>query len=323
MRKRFRKLLVTGAAGFIGSEFVRKFAGKYKIIVVDKLTYAADMKRLESVKGKFKFYKVDICDGKKISKIFRNEKPDAVVHFAGETHVDRSIEDASLFMKTNVLGTQVLLDEARKHKVKKFCHISTDEIYGEIKKGKFSENSPFAPNSPYSVSKAAGDMLARAYYRTYNFPVVIARPSNNYGPWQFPEKLIPVIIQNALAGKKAPVYAKGENVREWLYVSDCVEAILLLLEKGKSGEAYNVGSGQEERNIDVVKGILKILGKPQGLIEFVKDRPGHDLRYSLNTAKIRAGLGWRPATKFPAGLKKTVGWNVKNRGWIKSVLNAG
>jgi len=323
MRERFRKLLVTGAAGFIGSDFVRKFAGKYKITVVDKLTYAADLKRLESVKGKFGFYKVDICASKKISEIFKKEKPDAVVHFAAESHVDRSIEDASPFMKTNVMGTQVLLDAARKHNVKKFCHISTDEIYGEIKKGKFSENSPFAPNSPYSVSKAAGDMLARAYYRTYGLPVVIARPSNNYGPWQFPEKLIPVIIQNALAGRKVPVYAKGENVREWLHVSDCVEAILRILEKGKSGEAYNVGSGQEERNINVVKGILKILGKPPELIEFVKDRPGHDFRYSLNTAKIRTGLGWLPETKFNDGLRKTVGWNVKNRGWIKSVLNAG
>ncbi|MFH1957498.1 MAG: dTDP-glucose 4,6-dehydratase [bacterium] len=323
MRKRFHKLIVTGGAGFIGSEFVRKFAGKYRIIVVDKLTYAADLKRLEGVKGKFRFYKVDICAAKKISEIFRKEKPDAVVHFAAESHVDRSIEDASPFMKTNVLGTQVLLDAARKHNVKKFCHISTDEIYGEIKKGKFSENSPFAPNSPYSASKAAGDMLARAYYRTYHLPVVIARPSNNYGPWQFPEKLIPVIIQNALVGRKVPVYAQGENVREWLYVSDCAEAILRILEKGKIGEAYNVGSGHEERNIDVVKGILKILGKPQGLIAFVKDRPGHDFRYSLNTAKIRAGFGWLPETKFPDGLRKTVGWYVKNRGWIKSVLDAG
>ncbi|MFH1353542.1 MAG: dTDP-glucose 4,6-dehydratase [bacterium] len=322
MRKRFHKLIVTGAAGFIGSEFVRQAAGKYEIAVVDKLTYAADMERLVSVKGKFKFYKVDICNVKKISEIFKKEKPDAVVHFAAESHVDRSIEDASPFMKTNVMGTQVLLDAAKKHNVKKFCHISTDEIYGEIKKGKFSENSPFAPNSPYSVSKAAGDMLARAYHRTYHLPVVIARPSNNYGPWQFPEKLIPVIIQNALAGRKVPVYAKGENVREWLYVSDCVEAILRILEKGKSGEAYNVGSGREERNIDVVKGILKILGKPQGLIAFVKDRPGHDFRYSLNTAKIH-GIGWLPETKFNDGMRKTVVWYVKNRGWIKSVLDAG
>ncbi|MEA2082021.1 MAG: dTDP-glucose 4,6-dehydratase [Elusimicrobiota bacterium] len=320
MKKRYKKILVTGGAGFIGSEFVRQNAGKYKIAVVDKLTYAGDMKRLAQVKGKYSFYKTDICDARKIDAVFKKEKPDAVANFAAETHVDRSIDDAAPFMTTNIMGTQVLLDAAKKYKVKRFLHVSTDEVYGDIIKGKFTENSPFSPNSPYAVSKAAADMLVSAYHRTYGLPVVIMRASNNYGPWQFPEKLIPVIIKNALENKRVPVYAKGLNVREWLYVADCAKAVFAILEEGKDGEAYNAGSGIEKKNIDVVKGILMRLGKSDKLIKFVKDRPGHDIRYALSVSKIKKKLGWKPETVFASGLKKTVDWYVKNTKWTERVL---
>jgi dTDP-glucose 4,6-dehydratase len=307
------KILVTGGAGFIGSEFVRQGVRKgYKIIVVDKLTYAGSLKRLAAVKGRFKFYKVDICDKKKLETVFKKEKPEFVAHFAAESHVDRSIADASVFMDTNVKGTQYMLDCSRKFKIKRFLHVSTDEVYGEIEKGTFTEASPFNPNSPYSVSKAAADMLVRAYYRTYGMPVLVVRPSNNYGPWQYPEKLIPVAINRVRAGKPIPVYAKGLNVREWLYVSDCAEAVWRVLTKGRIGEAYNIGSGQEFRNIDTVKLILRAMHASQNMIEFVKDRPGHDIRYSLSTAKIKKELGWSAKVKFPQGLKRTVEWYMTN-----------
>jgi dTDP-glucose 4,6-dehydratase len=307
------KVLVTGGAGFIGSEFVRQGVKPgVKIVVVDKLTYAGDLKRLASVNGKFAFYKVDICDKKNLEAVFMKEKPDVVAHFAAESHVDRSIEDASPFTDTNVKGTQLMLDCARKFNAARFVHVSTDEVYGEIAKGSFTERSPFNPNSPYSVSKAAGDMLVRAYHRTYGIPVVIVRPSNNYGPWQFPEKLIPVAVYKVLAGKKIPVYAKGLNVREWLYVSDCAQAIWLVLKKGKAGEAYNIGSGQERKNIDTVKMILRAMAAPEDMIEFVKDRPGHDIRYSLSTAKIKRELGWEAKTQFPEGLNKTINWYMQH-----------
>jgi len=221
-------------------------------------------------------------------------------------------------MRTNVIGTQTLLDASLKYAVKKFVHISTDEVYGEIKKGKFAENSPFRPNSPYSVSKAAADMLALAYFRTYSLPVVVARPSNNYGPWQYPEKLIPVAIKSVLAGKPIPVYAKGQNVREWLYVSDCCDAVFSILNKGKVGDAYNIGSGEERPNISTVKEILKLLKKGYDFIKFVKDRPGHDFRYSLDTRKIEKELNWKAKTKFPLGIKKTVSWYLKNTNWLNS-----
>lgn len=314
MRKRISKILVTGGAGFIGSEFVRQSIAKgYRVVVVDKLTYAGDLGRLAEVKGKYKFYKVDICNKKMIGNIFRRERPQYVTHYAAESHVDRSIKDASPFIETNVKGTQVLLDTCRKYPVHKFIHISTDEVYGEIRWGRFKETSPFAPNSPYAAAKAAADLLVKAYIRTYGFPAIIARPCNNFGPWQYPEKLMPVIILNALKNKKVPVYAKGLNVREWLYVSDCARAILTILKKGRIGEIYNVGSGHERKNIDTVKSILKILGKTQTLIEFVKDRAGHDFRYSLNTDKIRRELGWQPILKFEDGLKKTVNWYVGSK----------
>jgi len=314
------KLLVTGGAGFIGSEFVRKGAGKgYPIVVVDKLTYAGDRERLKEVEKDIVFYETDIMDTVAMESIFDNERPDAVIHWAAESHVDRSIEDAAPFLETNVKGTQTLLDLARKFEVERFLNISTDEVYGELKEeGQFYEKTPLNPSSPYSVSKASADMLGRAYHRTYGLPVITVRPSNNYGPWQYPEKLIPVIISRALRDESIPVYSKGENVREWLYVSDCIDATFSVLEKGNIGEIYNVGSGEEKRNIDVVKMVLAILGKPEGLIEFVKDRPGHDFRYSLNVEKINEKIGWKSTTKFTEGIEKTVQWYLDHIEWVDS-----
>jgi len=331
MRKRIHKILVTGGAGFIGSAFVRLLLGRdcprqgYKnalerglsLTVVDKLTYAGDLKRLEEVKGGYKFYRADICDDNRIEQIFKKEKPDIVVHFAAETHVDRSILDSTAFIQTNVMGTKTLLDISSKYNIEKFIHISTDEVYGDIDIGVFNEESPLRPNSPYAASKAAADLMIRSYIRTYGFPAIIIRPCNNYGPWQYPEKLIPVIVNRALQDKKVPVYAKGLNVREWLYVSDCAEAILLLFKKAKTGEVYNVGSGHRQKNIDVVKQILNVLGKPVTLIEFVQDRLGHDWRYALDSFKVKR-LGWRPKTAFISGLEETVAWNMANRGWLLS-----
>lgn len=311
------KILVTGGAGFIGSEFVRQAVNKgYNPAVVDKLTYAADLKRLKAVKGRFEFYKADICNKKLIESIFKKEKFDAVVHFAAESHVDRSIIDSQPFIETNIKGTTVLLDAARKYKIKRFVHISTDEVYGDIEKGSFLETTPLKPNSPYAASKAAADLLINAYIRTYGFPAIIIRPSNNYGPWQYPEKLIPLTILRVLKNKKVPVYATGENVREWLYVSDCIEAVTAILENGKVGEVYNIGSGQERRNIDVVRQILNLLDKPEALIEFVKDRPGHDFRYALNCGKVKNELDWQAKTKFEDGLEQTVNWYLKHRTWV-------
>lgn len=316
------KLLVTGGAGFIGSEFVREGVKRgYDIVVVDKLTYAGDLERLKEVEENITFYKADITNKEFIEHIFKTEKPKVVVHFAAESHVDRSILDASPFIKTNVEGTQVLLDVAKDIGVDKFINIATDEVYGELgEEGTFKEDSPLVPNSPYSSSKAAADMLGRAYYKTYKLPVITVRPSNNYGPWQYPEKLIPVVILKALNNEKIPVYGTGQNVREWLYVSDCTEAIFEIMEKGKIGEIYNVGSNQERRNIDVVKTILKLLHKKEDLIEFVKDRPGHDFRYSLDTTKIKNELGWEAKTTFEEGIEKTVKWYIENMAWVEKKL---
>jgi len=317
------KLLVTGGAGFIGSEFVRKAVKiGYDIVVIDKLTYAGDLERLKEVESNITFYKADITNKEFIEYIFRKEKPDIVTHFAAESHVDRSILDASPFIETNVKGTQVLLDVAKDIGVEKFINIATDEVYGELgEEGTFRENSPLVPNSPYSASKAAADMLGRAYYKTYKLPVITVRPSNNYGPWQYPEKLIPVVILKALNNEKIPVYGTGQNVREWLFVSDCAEAVFEIIEKGKVGEIYNVGSNQEKRNIEVVKTVLKLLNKPENLIDFVKDRPGHDFRYSLDTTKIKKEIGWEAKIKFEEGIENTVKWYIDNIEWAKKKIH--
>jgi dTDP-glucose 4,6-dehydratase len=318
-----KKLLVTGGAGFIGSGFVRNGVERgYEIAVIDKLSYAGDRERLEEVSSRIDFYEVDITDRESVHRVFKQVEPDAVVHWAAESHVDRSILDASPFLDTNIKGTQTLLDAARQFEIRKFINISTDEVYGDLgEEGQFYETTPLNPSSPYSVSKAAADMLGRAYQRTHNLPVITVRPSNNYGPWQYPEKLIPVVVLKALNNEKIPVYAQGENVREWLHVSDCTEAVFHALEQGAIGEVYNVGSGEEKRNIEVVKTILNILGKPEELIEFVQDRPGHDFRYSLNSMKIREKLGWKPKVYFGEGIEKTVRWYVDNMDWVNRKIS--
>lgn len=313
------KILVTGGAGFIGSEFVRQSVTKnYKVIVLDSLTYAGDLSRIKEVIKDIKFYKIDIKDRHSLKNIFKKEKPKIIIHWAAESHVDRSILNATPFLETNILGTQILLELSKEYKVDRFINVSTDEVYGELgKNGHFYETSPLNPNSPYSVSKASADMLGRAYYRTYGLPVITVRPCNNYGPWQYPEKLIPVVILKAIQNEKVPVYAKGENVREWLYVSDCADAVIKIFEKGSEGEIYNVGSGEEKKNIEVVKEILNILNKSYDMIEFIKDRPGHDFRYSLNSSKIKKQIGWKKITSFHDGIRKTVNWYLNNIDWLK------
>ena len=313
------KIIVTGGAGFIGSAFVRQAVKKgLKVLVVDKLTYAGDLARLSEAQRRYKFYKTDICDKPRIENIFKKEKPEMVIHFAAESHVDRSIEDASVFIDSNIKGTQFLLDASRKYNVQRFIHISTDEVYGDIKKGKFTESSPFKPSSPYAASKAAADLLVQSYIRTYKFPAIIVRASNNYGPWQYPEKLIPLAILKILSNEKIPIYAKGENVREWLYVEDCARGIYNVLNKGKDGEIYNLGSNQELRNIDVIKMMLTILNRHENMIAFVKDRPGHDIRYRLDSVKIFKKIGWKPKAKFKDGIKQTINWYLKNKEWLFS-----
>ncbi|MDD5108719.1 MAG: dTDP-glucose 4,6-dehydratase [Candidatus Omnitrophica bacterium] len=329
MRKRVHKILVTGGAGFIGSAFVRLLTkdASFEVIVIDKLTYAGDLKRLEnidkrglSLKGAVPFYQANICNKKWMERIFLEEKPQIVVHFAAESHVDRSINDATAFIETNIKGTQIIMDASRKFGIKKFIFISTDEVYGEITNGKFDEDSPIKPNSPYAASKAAADLLVQSYIRTYEFPAIIIRPSNNYGPWQYPEKLIPLAILRIIEGGKVPVYGKGLNVREWLYVDDCAKGILAIMNKGTLGEVYNLGSNQKSRNIDTVKLLLKALGVSQKRFEFVKDRLGHDLRYSLDSKKLYKKIRWRPAVKFAQGLKYTVAWSFSHQSWLESKL---
>lgn len=312
------KILVSGGAGFIGSEFVRRGVRKgLRLIVLDRLSYAGEMERLGEVQKRLKFYRMDIASRKAVLEVFRKHKPDLVVNFAAETHVDRSILDPAPFLKANVSGTFSLLEAARQTRgIRKFIHVSTDEVYGEIKVGRFTEGSCLNPNSPYSASKASADMIVRAYQRTYGLPALVARPSNNYGPWQYPEKLIPVVITKALNDEPVPVYGKGLNVREWLYVEDCAEAIYALADNGRAGEVYNIGSGQEKTNIEVVRTILGLLGKPEGLISFVQDRPGHDWRYSLDTEKIRRETGWRATTDFRTGLEKTTEWYLAHKDWL-------
>ena len=313
------RMLITGGAGFIGSEFVRQAVRKgHQVAVVDKLTYAGDLERLSEVRKDITFYKADISNQEFIEHIFEKENPEVIVHFAAESHVDRSLLDPYPFISSNVLGTQVLLEVSKAKGVELFVNMSTDEVYGDLgKEGSFTEESPLKPNSPYSTTKASADMLGRAYYRSFGLPVVTIRASNNYGPWQYPEKFVPVIILKALRDEKIPVYGDGTNVREWLYVTDCAEGIMAAIDRGKAGEIYNIGSKEEKQNIEVAKAILKLLGKGEELIEFVKDRPGHDFRYSLDTTKAKRELGWEAKTSFDEGLKKTVEWYIEHLKWAQ------
>lgn len=314
------KLLVTGGAGFIGSNFVLymlKQYPDYQIINVDALTYAGNLENLKSIEGNpnHTFVKADITDSKTIDELV-GQGVDVVVNFAAESHVDRSILEPDIFVKTNVLGTQVLLDAARKHNIKKFVQVSTDEVYGSLgETGLFSETTPLAPNSPYSASKAGGDMLVRAYHETFGLPVNITRCSNNYGPYQFPEKLIPLIISRALNDESLPVYGDGLNIRDWLYVEDHCSAIDLVIHQGKIGEVYNIGGNNERTNVHIVKTILNELGKPESLITYVEDRPGHDRRYGIDPTKIMNELGWKPKHNFETGIKETIQWYLSNKEW--------
>jgi dTDP-glucose 4,6-dehydratase len=310
------RILVTGGAGFIGSAFVRLAAGAgHEVTVLDKLTYAGDPARLDG--AAYRFYRGSITNRELVAAVLARERIEAVVNFAAESHVDRSILDASPFIETNVRGTQVLLEAARTHKLQKFVHVSTDEVYGELgPTGAFTEESPLRPNSPYAASKAAADLLVLAYHRTYGLPACLVRPCNNYGPWQYPEKLIPVVIYKALAGEPVPVYGTGRNVREWLYVEDCCAGVLAALEKGRPGAVYNLGSGEERPNLEVVRAILNLLGKGEELITFVKDRPGHDFRYRLDSSRAAAELGFAPRVPFEEGLARTVEWYLANREWL-------
>lgn len=321
------KVLVTGGAGFIGSNFVRYMVKKYpeyQIVNLDLLTYAGNLENLKEVENKpnYKFVKGDIADHEFINGFFAEEKFDYVINFAAESHVDRSITDPGIFVRTNVQGTQVLLDAAKNIGVKKYLQVSTDEVYGTLgETGYFTEETPLAPNSPYSASKAGADLLVRAYHETYGMPVNITRCSNNYGPFHFPEKLIPLMIINALHDKDLPVYGDGLNVRDWLYVEDHCEAIDTVLHKGVVGEVYNIGGNNEHTNIEIVKTILKHLGKPESLIKFVKDRPGHDRRYAIDATKIRMELGWEPKHTFETGIKETIDWYLENKDWWENIIS--
>ena len=314
------KLLVTGAAGFIGSAFVKRAVrDSYTIAVADALTYAGDRERLSDIQNEIEFHCLDMTDMVALSRLFSAFSPDAVVHFAAETHVDRSILYPERFISTNVNGTANLLTMAQKHGVRRFVHISTDEVYGDLPagvEGKFMEDSSMLPNSPYSASKASADMFVRAWQRTYGLPVVTVRPSNNYGPWQYPEKLIPLTVAKILLGERIPVYGRGENIRTWLFVEDCAEAILAVLERGREGEIYNVGSDEEVRNIDIVHSLITHLSADSSLIEFVADRPGHDFRYAVDSDKITKELGWRPTVKINEGLERTVTWFKEHSEWL-------
>lgn len=322
------KLLVTGGAGFIGSNFVLYMAEKYpqyEIVNVDALTYAGNLENLKSVEqhSNYRFVKADITDRSSMEKLFV-EGIDVVANFAAESHVDRSILEPDVFVRTNVLGTQTLLELAKRYGVKKFVQVSTDEVYGTLgETGLFTEETPLAANSPYSASKAGADLLVRAYHETFGLPVNITRCSNNYGPYQFPEKLIPLMIHNALQDKPLPVYGDGLNVRDWLYVEDHCSAIDLVIHKGVNGEIYNIGGRNERTNIHVVKTILAELGKPETLITYVKDRLGHDRRYAIDADKIRNELGWNPQHDYESGIRKTIRWYLDNRGWMEQVLSGG
>ena len=323
-------IIVTGGAGFIGSNFIYYMLKKHPsdhIICVDKLTYAGNLETLENAmeKKNFKFIRADIADRRAVYRIFEQEKPDIVVNFAAESHVDRSIENPEIFLQTNVIGTSVLLDACRKYGIDRYHQVSTDEVYGDLPLDRpdlfFTEETNLKTSSPYSASKAGADLLVMAYHLTYKIPTTISRCSNNYGPYHFPEKLIPLMIINALSDKKLPVYGDGKNVRDWLYVEDHCRAIDLILQKGRVGEVYNIGGHNERANIDVVKTILKELGKPEDLIEHVTDRKGHDRRYAIDPTKIHTELGWEPETKFEDGIKKTVKWYLEHRDWWMGIIS--
>ena len=323
-------IIVTGGAGFIGSNFIYYMLKKHpadRIICVDKLTYAGNLETLEAAmeKKNFKFIRADIADRQAVYRIFEQEKPDIVVNFAAESHVDRSIENPEIFLQTNVIGTSVLLDACRRYGIDRYHQVSTDEVYGDLPLDRpdlfFTEETNLKTSSPYSASKAGADLLVMAYHRTYKIPTTISRCSNNYGPYHFPEKLIPLMIINELSDKKLPVYGDGKNVRDWLYVEDHCRAIDLILQKGRVGEVYNIGGHNERANIDVVKTILKELGKPEDLIEHVTDRKGHDRRYAIDPTKIHTELGWEPETKFEDGIKKTVKWYLEHRDWWMGIIS--
>ena len=324
------KILVTGGAGFIGSNFIYHMLREYPdydIVCLDLLTYAGNLKTLdEAMKNDhFKFVKGDIADREFVDKLFEDEKFDIVVNFAAESHVDRSIENPEVFLRTNIMGTAARMDAARKTGVKRYHQVSTDEVYGDLPLDRtdlfFTEETPIHTSSPYSASKASADLLVLAYYRTYGLPVTISRCSNNYGPYHFPEKLIPLMISRAYNNESLPVYGEGLNVRDWLYVEDHCRAIDLIIHNGRVGEVYNVGGHNEKRNIDVVKTILRIMGKPESLITHVKDRAGHDLRYAIDPTKIHNELGWSPETTFDEGIKKTVDWYMNNKQWWEDIIN--
>lgn len=324
------KILVTGGAGFIGGNFAHYMTNTYpedQIVVLDALTYAGNLETLEPIMDKpnFKFVKGDIRDRAFIDDLFAKEKFDVVVNFAAESHVDRSIENPGLFVETNVMGVQVLLDASLKYGVKRYHQVSTDEVYGDLpldrKDLMFTEDTPLHTSSPYSASKASADLLVLAYHRTFKLPVTISRCSNNYGPYHFPEKLIPLMISRALADESLPVYGKGENVRDWLHVHDHCTAIDLVIRKGREGEVYNIGGHNERTNLEVVKTILKQLGKPESLIHFVTDRPGHDLRYAIDPTKIENELGWKPVYNFDTGIKQTIEWYLNNKTWWENIIS--
>ena len=322
-------ILVTGGAGFIGANFLyyeRRTHPEDRLVCIDKLTYAGNLRSLEGLMNQpdFRFVRADICDREAVDQLFQEEKPDIVVNFAAETHVDRSVEDPGVFLRTNILGTQVLMDCCRKYGTARFHQVATDEVYGDLPLDRpdlfFTEDTPIHASSPYSASKAGADLLVLAYARTFGLPVSITRCSNNYGPYQFPEKLIPLMISRAVADQPLPVYGTGENVRDWLYVDDHCAAIDLVMRKGRVGEVYNVGGHNERTNLEVVKTILRELGKPESLITYVKDRPGHDRRYAINPDKIHTELGWLPQTRFDDGIKATIHWYMDNKAWWEEIL---
>ncbi|MFQ9985978.1 MAG: dTDP-glucose 4,6-dehydratase [Lachnospiraceae bacterium] len=324
------KIIVTGGAGFIGGNFVHLMVNTYpedQIICLDKLTYAGNMETLQPVMDKpnFQFVKGDIADRPFVYQLFEDVKPDVVINFAAESHVDRSIEDPGIFLQTNVIGTGVLLDACRKYGIQRYHQVSTDEVYGDLPLDRpdlfFTEETPLHTSSPYSASKASADLLVMAYYRTFKIPATISRCSNNYGPYHFPEKLIPLMIANALNDKPLPVYGKGENVRDWLYVEDHCKAIDLIVRKGRVGEVYNIGGHNERTNLEVVKTVLRELGKSEDLITYVTDRPGHDMRYAIDPTKIHRELGWLPETKFDDGIKKTIQWYLDNKSWWENIIS--